>query len=163
MMISCPLVNNHVEISLYVCIDCLHVWTYTLIHMNRQSSSDQIKYLSEPQIEVYYHMIPQELFGTEGVDMIVRFLKMNPVKFYSGMGHSKLILSTVDSLWLVNSAMAHSAVGIVLSSYIWLLLFSFLSCHVLSIYTGPVSLGVSPMRMHFWREREFSFCLILFM
>ncbi|KAL2080316.1 hypothetical protein ACEWY4_024109 [Coilia grayii] len=41
----------------------------------------------------------KELFGTEGVDMTVRFLKMNPAKFYSGMGHSKLILSTVDCVW----------------------------------------------------------------
>ncbi|XP_031441920.1 cilia- and flagella-associated protein 69 [Clupea harengus] len=41
----------------------------------------------------------KELFGTEGVDMTIRFLKMNPAKFYSGMGHSRLILSTVDCVW----------------------------------------------------------------
>ncbi|XP_048085313.1 cilia- and flagella-associated protein 69-like isoform X2 [Alosa alosa] len=41
----------------------------------------------------------KELFGTEGVDMTVRFLKMNSAKFFSGMGHSKLILSTVDCVW----------------------------------------------------------------
>lgn len=57
----------------------------------------------------YNCRFPQELFGTEGVDMTVCFLKMNPVRFYSGMGHSKLILSTVDCVWLVNSAVAHSA------------------------------------------------------
>ncbi|XP_063040762.1 cilia- and flagella-associated protein 69-like [Engraulis encrasicolus] len=41
----------------------------------------------------------KELFGAEGVDMVVHFLKMNPAKFYSGLGHSKLILSTVDCVW----------------------------------------------------------------
>ena len=48
-----------------------------------------------------YYM-PQELFGSEGVEMTVHFLKMSTEKFYSGLGHNKLILSTVDCVWSVH-------------------------------------------------------------
>ncbi|KAM6958962.1 cilia- and flagella-associated protein 69 [Aplochiton taeniatus] len=41
----------------------------------------------------------KELFGSEGVEMAIHFLKMNPEKFYSGLGHNKLLLSTVDCVW----------------------------------------------------------------
>ncbi|XP_031151526.1 cilia- and flagella-associated protein 69 isoform X1 [Sander lucioperca] len=41
----------------------------------------------------------KELFGSEGVEMAVHFLKKGSNKFYSGLGHNKLILSTVDCVW----------------------------------------------------------------
>ncbi|XP_028824040.1 cilia- and flagella-associated protein 69 [Denticeps clupeoides] len=41
----------------------------------------------------------KELFGCEGVNMTVHFLKMSPMKFYNGLGHNKLMLSTVDCVW----------------------------------------------------------------
>ncbi|XP_030203728.1 cilia- and flagella-associated protein 69 isoform X1 [Gadus morhua] len=41
----------------------------------------------------------KELFGAEGVEMAVHFLKMSPEKFHSGLGHNRLILSTVDCVW----------------------------------------------------------------
>ncbi|XP_053190050.1 cilia- and flagella-associated protein 69-like [Scomber japonicus] len=41
----------------------------------------------------------KELFGSEGVEMVVHFLKKGSNKFYSGLGHNKLILSTVDCVW----------------------------------------------------------------
>ncbi|XP_029919743.1 cilia- and flagella-associated protein 69 [Myripristis murdjan] len=41
----------------------------------------------------------KELFGSEGVEMAVHFLKASPEQFYSGLGHNKLILSTVDCVW----------------------------------------------------------------
>ncbi|MBN3305652.1 CFA69 protein, partial [Amia calva] len=41
----------------------------------------------------------KELFGPEGVELLVRFLKMDPALFYSGLGHNKLILTTVDCIW----------------------------------------------------------------
>ncbi|CAL8298824.1 unnamed protein product [Lota lota] len=41
----------------------------------------------------------KELFGTEGVEMAVHFLKVSPEKFHSGLGHNRLILSTVDCVW----------------------------------------------------------------
>ncbi|XP_047239897.1 cilia- and flagella-associated protein 69-like isoform X2 [Girardinichthys multiradiatus] len=41
----------------------------------------------------------KELFGLEGVKMVVRFLKKGPKKFYSGLGHNKLVISTVDCVW----------------------------------------------------------------
>nr|XP_020452989.1 cilia- and flagella-associated protein 69 isoform X2 [Monopterus albus] len=41
----------------------------------------------------------KELFGSEGVEMAVHFLKKGADKFYSGLGHNKLILSTVDCVW----------------------------------------------------------------
>ncbi|XP_075683729.1 cilia- and flagella-associated protein 69-like isoform X2 [Rhinoderma darwinii] len=37
----------------------------------------------------------RDLFGSEGVDVIVQLLRMDPTKIYSGLGHSKLILSTL--------------------------------------------------------------------
>ncbi|XP_041867237.1 cilia- and flagella-associated protein 69-like isoform X2 [Melanotaenia boesemani] len=38
----------------------------------------------------------KELFGSEGVEMTVHFLKKGSSKFYSGLGHNKLLLSTID-------------------------------------------------------------------
>uniref|UniRef100_A0A8C6T0W8 Cilia- and flagella-associated protein 69 ARM repeats domain-containing protein n=1 Tax=Neogobius melanostomus TaxID=47308 RepID=A0A8C6T0W8_9GOBI len=38
----------------------------------------------------------KELFGSEGVEMVVHFLKKGGDRFYSGLGHNKLIISTVD-------------------------------------------------------------------
>ncbi|KAK5608159.1 hypothetical protein CRENBAI_003387 [Crenichthys baileyi] len=43
----------------------------------------------------------KELFGSEGVEMVVRFLKKGPQKFYSGLGHNKLMISTIDCVWSV--------------------------------------------------------------
>ncbi|PWA16778.1 hypothetical protein CCH79_00017848 [Gambusia affinis] len=37
-----------------------------------------------------------ELFGSEGVEMVVRFLKNGSKNFYSGLGHNKLLISTID-------------------------------------------------------------------
>ncbi|XP_029299716.1 LOW QUALITY PROTEIN: cilia- and flagella-associated protein 69 [Cottoperca gobio] len=45
------------------------------------------------------NMHRKELFGSEGVEMAVHFLKKGSNKFYSGLGHNKLILSTVDCVW----------------------------------------------------------------
>ncbi|XP_030596553.1 cilia- and flagella-associated protein 69-like isoform X2 [Archocentrus centrarchus] len=41
----------------------------------------------------------KELFGSEGVEMAVHFLRKGSDKFYSGLGHNKLLLSTVDCVW----------------------------------------------------------------
>ncbi|XP_069572821.1 cilia- and flagella-associated protein 69-like isoform X2 [Brachyistius frenatus] len=41
----------------------------------------------------------KDLFGSEGVEMVLHFLKKGSDKFYSGLGHNKLILSTVDCVW----------------------------------------------------------------
>ncbi|XP_038653940.1 cilia- and flagella-associated protein 69-like isoform X2 [Scyliorhinus canicula] len=41
----------------------------------------------------------KELFATFGVEILIKLLQINPNKFYSSMGHNKLILSTVDCIW----------------------------------------------------------------
>ncbi|XP_018419895.1 PREDICTED: cilia- and flagella-associated protein 69 [Nanorana parkeri] len=41
----------------------------------------------------------KELFGPEGVDVLIQFLKMDPSKFSSGLGHNKLLFCTLDSVW----------------------------------------------------------------
>uniref|UniRef100_A0A3B3RP28 Cilia and flagella associated protein 69 n=1 Tax=Paramormyrops kingsleyae TaxID=1676925 RepID=A0A3B3RP28_9TELE len=41
----------------------------------------------------------KELFGPDGVEIVTRFLKLSMANFYSGLGHNKLILSTVDAVW----------------------------------------------------------------
>ncbi|KAM9385666.1 cilia- and flagella-associated protein 69 [Pholidichthys leucotaenia] len=41
----------------------------------------------------------KELFGSKGVEMVVHFLRKGSDNFYSGLGHNKLILSTVDCVW----------------------------------------------------------------
>lgn len=43
----------------------------------------------------------QDLFGAEGVDVTVGYLKMDPAQLYSGLGHNRLILSAVDCVWWV--------------------------------------------------------------
>uniref|UniRef100_A0A674N5H2 Cilia- and flagella-associated protein 69 ARM repeats domain-containing protein n=1 Tax=Takifugu rubripes TaxID=31033 RepID=A0A674N5H2_TAKRU len=41
----------------------------------------------------------KELFGSEGVEMVVHFLKKGFHKFYGGLGHNKLTLTTIDCVW----------------------------------------------------------------
>uniref|UniRef100_A0A8D0H5C5 Cilia and flagella associated protein 69 n=1 Tax=Sphenodon punctatus TaxID=8508 RepID=A0A8D0H5C5_SPHPU len=41
----------------------------------------------------------KELFGSEGVDIIIQLMKIDPNKFYSGLGHNRLLFSTLDCLW----------------------------------------------------------------
>ncbi|KAG9339162.1 hypothetical protein JZ751_024020 [Albula glossodonta] len=43
----------------------------------------------------------KELFGSGGVDMLIRLLKIRSEKFYSGLGHNKLLLSTVDCVCML--------------------------------------------------------------
>nr|XP_040045508.1 cilia- and flagella-associated protein 69-like isoform X2 [Gasterosteus aculeatus aculeatus] len=38
----------------------------------------------------------KELFGSDGVEMAIHFLEKGCDKFYSGLGHNRLLLSTVD-------------------------------------------------------------------
>ncbi|XP_066210269.1 cilia- and flagella-associated protein 69 isoform X1 [Saccopteryx leptura] len=41
----------------------------------------------------------KEIFGTEGVDLILHVLKTDPKKFQSGLGYNVLLFSTLDSIW----------------------------------------------------------------
>ncbi|XP_035476169.2 cilia- and flagella-associated protein 69-like isoform X2 [Scophthalmus maximus] len=41
----------------------------------------------------------KELFGSDGVEMAVHFLRKGSDKFFSGLGHNRLVLSTVDCVW----------------------------------------------------------------
>uniref|UniRef100_A0A3B5RBM9 Cilia- and flagella-associated protein 69 ARM repeats domain-containing protein n=1 Tax=Xiphophorus maculatus TaxID=8083 RepID=A0A3B5RBM9_XIPMA len=41
----------------------------------------------------------KELFGSEGVEMVVHFLKKGAKNFYSGLGYNKLLISTIDCVW----------------------------------------------------------------
>ncbi|XP_014852045.1 PREDICTED: cilia- and flagella-associated protein 69 isoform X1 [Poecilia mexicana] len=41
----------------------------------------------------------KELFGSEGVEMVVHFLKKGSENFYHGLGHNKLLISTIDCVW----------------------------------------------------------------
>ncbi|XP_072523947.1 cilia- and flagella-associated protein 69-like isoform X1 [Salminus brasiliensis] len=41
----------------------------------------------------------KELFGSEGVEMTIRYLKMNPALLQSGLGHNRLFMSSVDCVW----------------------------------------------------------------
>jgi hypothetical protein len=43
--------------------------------------------------------LKQEIFGTEGVDIILHVMKADPKKFQSGLGYSVLLFSTLDSIW----------------------------------------------------------------
>ncbi|CAH1788088.1 unnamed protein product [Owenia fusiformis] len=46
-----------------------------------------------------FDMHRKELFGVQGVDVCIEYLKMNPKKISSGLGHHKLMLATVDCIW----------------------------------------------------------------
>ncbi|XP_077978018.1 cilia- and flagella-associated protein 69-like [Glandiceps talaboti] len=41
----------------------------------------------------------KELFGGQGVDVVLQYLRTNPKKISSGLGHHKLMLATVDCIW----------------------------------------------------------------
>ncbi|XP_073677631.1 cilia- and flagella-associated protein 69-like [Garra rufa] len=41
----------------------------------------------------------KELFGSDGVEMLIHYLSLDAALVFSGLGHNKLLLSTVDCLW----------------------------------------------------------------
>uniref|UniRef100_A0A8D2NBY5 Cilia and flagella associated protein 69 n=1 Tax=Zonotrichia albicollis TaxID=44394 RepID=A0A8D2NBY5_ZONAL len=41
----------------------------------------------------------KELFSCEGIDILVSYLKMDPTRLCSGIGHNCLLLSALDCLW----------------------------------------------------------------
>ncbi|XP_066484602.1 cilia- and flagella-associated protein 69 [Tiliqua scincoides] len=41
----------------------------------------------------------REIFGWEGVDTLIPFMKIDAKKFYSGLGHNRLLFSALDCLW----------------------------------------------------------------
>ncbi|KAM5255809.1 cilia- and flagella-associated protein 69 [Ctenodactylus gundi] len=46
-----------------------------------------------------HHIQRKEIFGTEGVDIILHVMRTDPKKLQSGLGHSVLLFSTLDSIW----------------------------------------------------------------
>ncbi|XP_028925884.1 cilia- and flagella-associated protein 69 isoform X1 [Ornithorhynchus anatinus] len=45
------------------------------------------------------HLPRKEILGTDGVDILLHLMKMDPKKFQSGLEHNRLLLSTLDGLW----------------------------------------------------------------
>ena len=43
----------------------------------------------------------KELFGNQGVDIVISYLKMDPKLLNSGLGHHRLMLAAVDCIWYV--------------------------------------------------------------
>uniref|UniRef100_A0A9J7X9S9 Cilia- and flagella-associated protein 69 ARM repeats domain-containing protein n=1 Tax=Cyprinus carpio carpio TaxID=630221 RepID=A0A9J7X9S9_CYPCA len=41
----------------------------------------------------------KELFGRDGVEVLIQYLSLDAALVFSGLGHNKLLLSTVDCLW----------------------------------------------------------------
>jgi len=41
----------------------------------------------------------KELFGNAGVDILIRYLKMDPKLLTSGLGHNTLLLAAIDCVW----------------------------------------------------------------
>ncbi|KAJ6666691.1 hypothetical protein lerEdw1_020415 [Lerista edwardsae] len=45
------------------------------------------------------NMHRKEIFGWDGVDTLIPFMKIDAKKFYSGLGHNRLLFSALDCLW----------------------------------------------------------------
>nr|XP_031535543.1 cilia- and flagella-associated protein 69 isoform X2 [Vicugna pacos] len=46
-----------------------------------------------------HHIPRKEIFGTEGVDIILHVMKTDPKKLQTGLGYNVLLFSTLDSIW----------------------------------------------------------------
>ncbi|XP_038598196.1 LOW QUALITY PROTEIN: cilia- and flagella-associated protein 69 [Tachyglossus aculeatus] len=46
-----------------------------------------------------HHLPRKEIFGKDGIDILLQLMKMDPKKFQSGLEHNRLLLSTLDGLW----------------------------------------------------------------
>nr|ACG63653.1 hypothetical protein [Otolemur garnettii] len=46
-----------------------------------------------------YHIQRKEIFGPEGVDIILHVMKTDPKKLQSGLGYNVLLFSMLDSIW----------------------------------------------------------------
>ncbi|KAM8967141.1 cilia- and flagella-associated protein 69 [Pelodytes ibericus] len=72
---------------------------------HKQWTEDRI--LLEIQVDLLYilstvcehDLNKKALFGSEGVDLLLQLLRMDPSKFYSGLGYNKLLFCTLDSIW----------------------------------------------------------------
>ncbi|XP_051526526.1 cilia- and flagella-associated protein 69-like [Myxocyprinus asiaticus] len=41
----------------------------------------------------------KELFGSDGVDLLLQYLSLDSAMLFSGLGHNKLLLATIDCVW----------------------------------------------------------------
>lgn len=77
-----------------------------LEHMSKDELSDNVIDI-EMQCDMLYILSTlcendlhrKELFGTKGVEVLVNYMKSNPEKVTSGLGHNRLMLTVVDSIW----------------------------------------------------------------
>ncbi|XP_008583825.1 PREDICTED: uncharacterized protein C7orf63 homolog isoform X2 [Galeopterus variegatus] len=46
-----------------------------------------------------HHIQRKEIFGTDGVDIVLHVMKTDPRKLQSGLGYNVLLFSTLDSIW----------------------------------------------------------------
>lgn len=44
-------------------------------------------------------IISKELFGKEGVDLLIDYLKKKPELVWNGLGYQRLIIGTIDNIW----------------------------------------------------------------
>ncbi|XP_029444644.1 cilia- and flagella-associated protein 69-like isoform X1 [Rhinatrema bivittatum] len=78
-----------------------------LKHIANRSNEKEDAIIVEIQIDILFilsavcenDLHKKDLFGYEGVDILLLLLKMDPILFNSGVGHNRLILGTLDSLW----------------------------------------------------------------
>ncbi|XP_078198959.1 cilia- and flagella-associated protein 69 isoform X5 [Callithrix jacchus] len=55
-----------------------------------------------------HHIQRKEIFGTEGVDIVLHVMKTDPRKLQSGLGYNVLLFSTLDSIWFGGTSEEHA-------------------------------------------------------
>ena len=58
------------------------------------------------RVLTWWCVLFQELFGIQGVDMVVRYLRTDTKLLNSGLGHHKLLLAAIDCTWYVRPAVS---------------------------------------------------------
>ena len=77
--------------------DMLVKYHYLLVKYQYLLVKYQDKYMYI--LELCVGVVVQELFGSEGIDMLVKYLRMDTALLSSGLGHYCLLMAAISCTW----------------------------------------------------------------
>ncbi|KAL4669381.1 hypothetical protein H8959_007935 [Pygathrix nigripes] len=95
LLILSGLCENHIQRKLQALMQLLIVFHHPVPGLLWKNNHN-LPYW-EPELNI--KAMRKEIFGTEGVDIVLHVMKTDPRKLQSGLGYNVLLFSTLDSIW----------------------------------------------------------------
>ncbi|XP_063523687.1 cilia- and flagella-associated protein 69 isoform X12 [Pongo pygmaeus] len=95
LLILSGLCENHIQRKLQALIQLLIVFYHPVPGLLWKNNHN----LAYWEPELNSKAMRKEIFGTEGVDIVLHVMKTDPRKLQSGLGYNVLLFSTLDSIW----------------------------------------------------------------